>query len=194
MRSTISYSFLLPLLATTQAFTPSASSRSQPDTLSREKTPLHLLPEQGNQLAAACAASYVKKEAKEEIKTSPINPTQAAREFVSRVFNLPSQRHTNDNTIFDGKSDRENVVDYPVVGMTFVQVDGQTRVLPSANAYGAAGAINIQARREAITEPTFGWFSPACALGNPFADHEEYCGNHKKEELADEKKAMESRP
>ena len=146
-------------------------------------------------MAAACAASYVKREMKEENKTSPISPTQAARQFVSRVFNLPSQRHKHDKTLFDDSIDEDRVVDYPVVGMTFVQVDGQTRVLPSANAYGAAGAINIQARREAIMEPTYGWFSPGCTLGSPFADHEEYCGEQKHEkELSQEMKENEPRP
>jgi hypothetical protein len=170
------------LVATTDAFAPVNLNRHADST-----TAIHLLPSQGCQLAAASAAALAKEEgldvsrspAKQEEKATPTN---AARELVTRMFNLPSQMmsHPSDSSEiklpFPVASDsREDVVIYPIVGFTFVKLkDGHMRVVPSMNAKGECNINNFHKSR---TQPTFGWFSPSCKLGDLHSDDEEYFAN-----------------
>lgn len=149
------------------------------------KTIVHLLPSQGCQLAAASAAALAKEEIEKNSTTDQeerATPTNAAREFALRLFNLPSQimnspsESINLSLPFPVASEtEEDVVVYPIVGFTFVKFENdKMRVVPSSNARGECNINNFQKSR---TEPTYGWFSPCCKLGDLHSeDHAEYCG------------------
>lgn len=170
-------------LSTTDAFVPSISSKH----CNQSSTLLSLLPNQGCQLAAAAAAAAASKGANKGILSSDETqhvetPNNAARELAKRIFSLPSQilRTPQDGgshsfpfeVIADHESD---VVVYPIVGFTYVKLDnGDIRAVPSPN---AKGACNIDSMHKSRTLPTYGWFSPACKLGDMHADEKSYCGN-----------------
>ncbi len=174
---------LLALSATTEAFAPAAAQSGTP-------TALNLLPNQGCQLAAAAAAAQcTKKENKSfeeegkqtKSKSKTATPTNAARELAKRIFNLPAQvlKVAEDSSSkgfpFEIIADHElDEVVYPVVGFQFVKLEsGSMRAVPSPN---AVGACNINSIHQSNTQPVYGWFSPACRLGNSFAvDDESYC-------------------
>lgn len=148
------------------AFAP-ASSRSS-------STALHLKTSQGQQLVAAAAAIEHKDAVKKDV-----TPTGAAREAITRIFNLPNeilkiQKDTLDIDLpFLANGEEEDIVYYPLVGFQFVKVEERVVALPSST----VGAINIKNRAEAQKQEVFGWYSPTCQLGNPYSgDDEAYCG------------------
>jgi hypothetical protein len=93
MRSAIFLSTLAMLSAGTHAFAPLSLNHCG----SVSNTAIQLLPSQGSQLAAESAAALAKEKEEDDTTTSEIpeeekaTPTNAARELVSRIFNLPSQ-------------------------------------------------------------------------------------------------------
>jgi len=161
-----------------------------------QNTALHLLPSQGCQLAVASAAASVKEEDRiahqhdgkldEKISPELVTPTQAAREFVSRVFSIPSHILPNvshmqqswlhnpfeHNEICEDER-RDDVVLYPLVGFTFVNVNDEMKVLPPPF---TSGACSIGSMRQTKESPVYGWFSPCCQLGDLYGDDETYCG------------------
>jgi hypothetical protein len=159
------------LSAGTHAFAPLSLNHCG----SVSNTAIHLIPSQGCQLAAASAAALAKeKEDDAHTKTAmseeeKATPTNAARELVSRIFNLPSKMKGSTSepseislpVSISSDSEDDSVV-YPIVGFTFVKLEGgKMRVVPSMNARGECNIKNVQKSR---TEPTYGWFSPCCYL------------------------------
>lgn len=186
------------LLAGSNAFAPAKTSNIL------SSTSLNLLPNQGCQLVAASAAALAKESESATSASSELHPPQerpeatpttAARELVSRIFNLPSQifsspvsTSTNSETtdfpiqvVPDAVDD--NVV-FPIVGFQFVTLETESgknkiRAFPSTN---TGGFCNIDSFHKARSLPTYGWFSPACQLGDVYANDESYCGEPKDEE------------
>ena len=151
------------------AFAP-ASSRSS-------STVLHLKTSQGQQLVAA-AAAIEHKDADVDMKKD-VTPTGAAREAITRIFNLPNeilkiQKETLDIDLpFLANGEEENIEYYPLVGFQFVKVEERVVALPSST----VGSINIKNRAQARKQEVFGWYAPSCQLGNPYSDDDEaYCG------------------
>mmetsp|Transcript_7719 Transcript_7719/g.11048 ORF Transcript_7719/g.11048 Transcript_7719/m.11048 type:complete len:161 (+) Transcript_7719:176-658(+) len=117
---------------------------------------LHLLPSQGKQLEAAWIASTVPKNGAGDGSThdpqvlqekEEITPVSAARSFVSRIFELPSHLHREDDIVY-----------YPIVGFRWVPCDKDGyRVLPTSSV-ASCRVPNL------TKEETVGWFSPACKL------------------------------
>ncbi|GFH49593.1 hypothetical protein CTEN210_06069 [Chaetoceros tenuissimus] len=139
-------------------------------------TALHLKTSQGQQLVAAAAA--IEHKDTNGVKKD-VTPTGAAREAVTRIFNLPSeilkiQKETLDIDLpFLANGEQEDFVYYPLVGFQFVKVEERVVALPSST----VGAINIKNRAQAQKQEVFGWYSPTCQLGNPYSDDDEaYCG------------------
>jgi len=145
-----------------------------------EITPLHLVPGQGNQLAAYNAANYkneknddddiddVEEEEFKFIPTISVEQTAepAARSFVQRAFNLPSnkiRRHPHPKAEWvetsPPTSDEKDVVLYPVLGFTFCRNGDRVVALPTTS--------NVSCRlptRSSKHEELYGWFSPVCKL------------------------------
>lgn len=176
------------------AFVPDTQYRSPLYDVSR----CFLVPEQGCQLAAHTAAMLAKKESEarlslpsssilsdktleEDIIETATTPTNAARELAKRIFNLPSEllRTSVDSnskdfpfTVIADHQDDEVV--YPVVGFTFVKLDDNSmKAVPSPNTKASCDIDTLKASR---TLPVYGWFSPACRLGEVYTDDEKYCG------------------
>jgi hypothetical protein len=184
MRSTLlSATIVAVFISITEAFTHSISGNP----CTQSSTLLSLLPNQGCQLAAAAAAASASKDATKEVLSSEEKllletPNNAARELAKRIFSLPSQilrtpqDGGSDSFPFEVIADHESdVVVYPIVGFTYVKLDnGDIRAVPSPN---AKGACNIDSIHKSRTLPTYGWFSPACQLGDMHADDQSYCGN-----------------
>ena len=176
-----SYILATALLSIAHAFTPAilGTSRIGHHANSVKTSALNLLPNQGCQLAAASAAALAKDTSQFKEVVSPVN---AARELVSRIFNLPSEilkvpgdaldidipfalHHTNEGG---------DVAVFPIVGFTYVKLEDTMKVVPSVN---AKGIINIQSMRKTRTEEVYGWFSPSCSLGSLYSDDDvAYCG------------------
>jgi len=163
-------------------------------------TALHLVPSQGCQLAAYAYANmehhdqYGENVAQKALEidndhshpSDGITPTQAAREFASRLFSIPSQINSSHEThtswITDPlqsasesstfQNDNEDVVLYPLLGFTFVKTDDgkHVRALPSPN---ASGVCNIKSLQDTKESPLYGWFSSCCYLGD--FDDDDYC-------------------
>lgn len=186
MRSTLlSATIVAVFISIADAFTHSISGNP----CTQSATLLNLLPNQGCQLAAAAAAAAASasKDATKEVLSSEEKllletPNNAARELAKRIFSLPSQilrtpqDDGSDSFPFEVIADHESdVVVYPIVGFTYVKLDnGDIRAVPSPN---AKGACNIDSIHKSRTLPTYGWFSPACQLGDMHADNQSYCGN-----------------
>lgn len=176
---------------------------------------LCLVPSQGCQLAAASAAALAKlEEEREEMKESTITsrstssssdssaqnlrPSDATREFVSRLFHLPpfaSKSQATEQFASDRKAPNDknhyhdDVVLYPIVGFQYVKLqDGSTRGIPTMNLSPEKAACNFSAKRMSEEQPLHGWFSECCMLGNLFATDDEYCGNARFLELEERKK------
>lgn len=81
----------------------------------------------------------------EEIKSKAL---KSARDFVSRIFSLPSNMIRRE---VEGDAD---VMYYPIVGFRFVQ--GHSRALPTT---GCTAVCHLPP-----SQPVFGWFMPACEL------------------------------
>lgn len=199
--------FLCFICATVHSFIPICAPKLE------SNTALHLLPSQGCQLAAASAAASVKDEDSAQLRDQSlsdetfleqmnvkhngssqngIGPTHAAREFVSRVFSIPSYIlphggsnsqqswlhnpfENNDVCISD---DHNDVVLFPIVGFTFVKTEeDEMKVLPSHNT--SRGSCNIDSVRQTKNLPLYGWFSACCPLGDLYADDDSYCGERK---------------
>jgi len=126
-----------------------------------------------------------------ELSGQSITPTQAARVFVSRLFSIPS--HIIPNGTSNSQQSwlqnpfehneacldevQDDVVLFPIVGFTFVKGENEeVQVLPSPN--GAGGACNISSVRQTKEAPVYGWYSPACQLGDLHADDQVYCGGN----------------
>lgn len=163
---------------------------------------LYLVPSQGCQLAAASAAALAKQEEeRQEMKESTItsrttisdssaqnlHPSDATREFVSRLFHLPpfasksqaTEQFASDMKVLNDKNhDHDDVVLYPIVGFQYVKLqDGSTRGIPTMNLSPEKAACNFSAKRMSEEQPLHGWFSECCMLGNLYATDDEYCGN-----------------
>lgn len=112
---------------------------------------LHLVPAQGKQLAAAfeAAATHLHDEPKVEEKHDAVAD---ARNFVARVFSLPS-------TLLHPKEQDEEALYYPIVGFQFVTES--CKALPPT----APGAASC--RIPSTKEDVYGWWSAACPLGHP---------------------------
>jgi len=200
-------------------------------TSSSSPTVLHLIPSQGCQLAAASEAALAKKKLDQENPENGNNssrgsnsnsngsqnikhlsPSDATREFVSRLFHLPSQFNnhnkkqqkdsiiefkipgiTNTNTNSgDMKNNDSNysddtgadVVLFPIVGFQYVKLqDGSIRGIPTCNAVAEKAVCNIDAVHMSQTQPLHGWYSKCCLLGNVYVDdHDEYCGEKRRRE------------
>lgn len=198
----------------TSSFTPVQIASSNPihassSSKSRESVQaLNLVPSQGCQLAAASAAALAKlEEEKDESNShkrdndsttasnSNLRPSDATREFVSRLFHLPfvsgkpseevadlkipGIHHESDTaTTTGGTNDHHNdVVLYPIVGFQYVKLqDGSTRGIPTINASPEKATCNFSAMNMSKQQPLHGWFSECCMLGDLFANDDEYCG------------------
>lgn len=198
--------FLCFFCATTHSFIPTCAPQLE------SSTAIHLLPSQGCQLAAASAAASVKdedsarfgdqslsdKSVHEQMddkhvgnSSHNIGSTNAAREFVSRVFSIPAYilpraSNSQQNWLFNPfeqnevciSEDQDDVVLFPIVGFTFVTTeDDEMKVLPSHKT--SRGSCNIASARHAKELPVYGWFSQCCPLGDLYADDETYCGERK---------------
>jgi len=196
--------FLCFFSVTTHSFIPTTCSPSL-----KSGSALYLVPSQGCQLAAAYAAASVKDEDRsqfrdqfsdksfseqmngKQLESSPqnIEPTHAAREFVSRLFSIPSnilphgasngQQSWLHNPFEQNEvrinENEDDVVLFPIVGFTIVTTeDDEMKVLPSHNT--PRGSCNLESVRRARDLPLYGWFSPCCPLGHLYDDHESYCG------------------
>jgi len=174
MKSSI---FATALLSTAHAFTP-AIQGSRYGHANSVETSLNLLPNQGCQLAAASAAALTKEAAQLKEVVTPVN---AARELVSRIFNLPSEilKVPGDALDIDlfalhHTDEVDDVAVFPIVGFTYVRVEDTMKIVPSVN---AKGAINIQSIGKTRTQDVYGWFSPSCSLGSLYSDDDvAYCG------------------
>jgi|EP00979_Chaetoceros_neogracilis_P017538 hypothetical protein len=160
-------------LSSADAFTPAAQvTRScySANAESASGSALHLLPNQGCQLAAASAAALANEAKQARVMNAPTGhaaPVNAARELVSRIFNLPSEiLKVPDNAVHTDAQD--DVAFYPIVGFTYVKHEDKTMVISPVN---AKGAINIQNRKKTQEEEVHGWFSSSCQLGSPHADN-----------------------
>ena len=124
---------------------------------------LNLVPEQGCQLKAAweAAATHLHDE------PTAVTPAAAARNFVARVFSLPS-------TVLHPHPQEAagDIVYYPVVGFHYTLQS--SKPLPTT-AFPTASSCRIPSPSEAL----YGWFSPACLLSHP--DSDDYLQEPKKE-------------
>jgi hypothetical protein len=178
-------------------------------------TELNLVPKQGCQLAAAAAAAFAKQNENlvaEEEKTinnnnnhQNLNPTDATREFVSRLFHLPfgkgsSQSEQDEEVVIDFKipgiqessssnnsntnNSHDDVVLFPIVGFQYVKLqDGHIRGIPSSNASPEKAVCNLDAMNKSMNQPTYGWFTYCCTLGDLYASDDEYCGTARRLKL-----------
>lgn len=153
--------FLLLLLGTTSSTCTYGFSTSQ---VTRRVSHLSLLPEQGNQLAAACEASLSQQHEEMEADISLKQKHSAARNFVARVFSLPASifhPHPSEHEI--GK---EDVTYYSIVGFEFVA--GCSKPLPPT-------MPTTSRQSQPANEALYGWYSPACHLSCP--DSDDYAEN-----------------
>ena len=171
------------------AFTVSTTSR----TTRVSSTSLNLLPAQGKQLEAAANAALAKAQAEreqcEEEESECLPPSSeiesetkvrsAARNFVSKVFSIPSsiiRGHPRPELEGLGDADTfewqdqpgDDVVLFPMVGFQFVNdAPNHYGVLPTAR----AGNPSCRLRNDG-EQALVGWFSKACHL-DMFAEN--YC-------------------
>lgn len=197
----------------------SIAPTTKPATATTTATTLNLVPSQGCQLAAASAAALAKKkEAKlnnnnheqqqpqqsSSSSSNSFNPTDATREFVSRIFQLPftnestnskiesfhhknknnNQGSHNNNDHNDNDNDDEDAVLFPIVGFQYVKLqDGSIRGIPTINAAPEKAVCNFGAMNLSVQQPVHGWFSQCCTLGSLFDDDDVYCGNARRLKL-----------
>lgn len=145
------YLALVVLLATANALAPSFTR------VSSSKTKLYLTPQQGSQLVAAWNAlsshqdddeNYHYKEIHRDEETK-FKALKAVRDFMSRVFSLPSNMIRRDKAV--GHAD---VLYYPIVGFHFVR--GHSRAFPTT---ACTAVCHLPS-----SHPVYGWFTPACEL------------------------------
>ena len=194
----------------TSSFTP-ASSISSPYKNTVSST-LHLVPSQGCQLAAATTAALAKQELEREQREESsrqatdtkiaaeslgnrhsIRPSDATREFVSRLFKksqnsfdftIPAMHGGPLSSSNDEDHKKDDIVLFPIIGFQYVKLnDGSIRGIPTINASPEKVSCNLDAMQMKMTQPEYGWFSPCCQLGDLFSDHEEYCGTKRWMEL-----------
>ncbi len=131
---------------------------------------LHLVPGQGNQLVAAYNAAACKNEDSDSEESPIIITEETPRNFVTKVFNLPSVRlHPYPKA--EGVDSDSDVVYYPMTGFTFCRNGDRVIALPTTS--------NVSCRLPNRNEEVFGWFSPVCKL-DLYSD--DLCRDPKQEE------------
>lgn len=158
---------LLTLVALAESFAPLSASAP------RSTVSLNLKQGQGSQLVAAWNAAHPDEDNDEQDhaqhhETHTTIKHNKAREFVSRVFALPSsviKRHP-----FPQSEGLKDVVYYPVVGFQYFKTkEGKSVAVPTTNC-NASCSLHPSLQEE----PVYGWFtSAACPLGSLYAD--DYC-------------------
>mmetsp|Transcript_1652 Transcript_1652/g.2257 ORF Transcript_1652/g.2257 Transcript_1652/m.2257 type:complete len:162 (-) Transcript_1652:160-645(-) len=146
--------FLLLLMGT--ASSTHGFSTSQ---VTRRVSHLSLLPEQGNQLAAACEASLSQLHEEMEANLRLKQQHSAARNFVAQVFSLPASifhPHPSEHEI-----EKEDVTYNSIVGFEYVA--GCSKPLPPT-------MPTTSRQSQPADEALYGWYSPACHLSYPDSD------------------------
>lgn len=118
---------------------------------------LNLLPSQGNQLVAAYNAISVENAEAAPIKVDKdVSDTSNKKNFLTRVFQLPSMKHP-------GQKKETDIVYYPMVGFRFFE--GIDSVFPTTSHVSCMMPTKSQKEEE-----VFGWYSSSCKL-DLFADN-----------------------
>jgi hypothetical protein len=179
-------------------------------TASTTSSALNLVPSQGCQLAAASAAAIAKIQELEEVTPTTsstttiknheetrssdnkqrninIRPSDATREFISRLFyrksSSPNNNYSNsdNNTAhyfvsdlklpsdvhkeITNKHNHNDVVYFPIVGFQYIKLqDGSIRGIPTMNALPEKAVCNFGALNKSRMEPLYGYYSPCCYL------------------------------
>lgn len=116
---------------------------------------LHLVPGQGNQLVAAYNAATCKNDDDEDDAVATKTMNETPRNFVNKVFNLPSvRRHPHPKA--EGVDPESDVVYYPMIGFTFCRNGDRVIALPTKS--------HVSCRLPNRNEEVYGWFSPVCKL------------------------------
>lgn len=158
---------LLTLVTLAESFAPLSTSVPR-------STSLNLKQGQGSQLVAAWNAAHPDEDddeqdhARHHETRAATTKHSKAREFVSRVFSIPSsmiRRHP-----FPQQEGLEDVVYYPVVGFQYFKTkEGKSVAVPTSNC-NASCSLHPSLQEE----PVYGWFTAAsCPLGSLYSD--DYC-------------------
>lgn len=199
----LSLSVIINPIATITSFTIVPNTRT---TLSSSSA-LNLVPSQGCQLAAASAAAIAKIQELQEVSTTTstiknheetcssnnkqrninIRPSDATREFISRLFYRKSSQNNNNYSKNDNntahyfvsdlklpsdahkeitnKHNNNDVVYFPIVGFQYIKLqDGSVRGIPTMNALPEKAVCNFGALNKSRMEPLYGYYSPCCYL------------------------------
>jgi hypothetical protein len=130
----------------------------------RTITLLHLLPTQGNQLAAAATIfPYVEQPPRNDDhlrKVTADAALAAARAIALAIFSLPASLLQREGMVDDCCENEGDVVYFPIIGFQYVRdKPDHCRALPTISNPSCHILTPIQEK-----ESTYGWYSTACCL------------------------------